>query len=102
MRVRVISALEAALDHMHNGAREPVAAALGELGSVQTFHLLCKRLAEGIEPSRNVVKEILCALVRLAERGQIDSEMTVEVIEKYIQHHSHMERGPAQLGLKLR
>jgi hypothetical protein len=79
---RIISALEAALDHMHNGARKPVAAALGELGSAQTFDLLSKRLAEGVEPSQGVVLEILSALVRLAERGQVDPAMTVEAVQE--------------------
>jgi hypothetical protein len=74
---RIISALEAALDHMHDGARKPVAAALGELGTAQTFDLMSKRLAEGAEPSQSVVEEILSALARLAEREQVDPAMTV-------------------------
>ena len=79
--VRIISALEAALDHMHDDARKPVAAALGELGTAQTFDLLSKRLAEGVEPSQSVVTEILSALVRLAEREQVDPAMTVGAIQ---------------------
>ena len=32
----------------------------------------------------------------------VGDRVTREVIEKYIQHHSEIEQGPAQLGLKLR
>lgn len=78
----IISALEAALDHIHNGARKPVATALGELGNAQTFDLLSKRLVEGVEPSQSVVREILSALVRLAERGQVDPAMTAGIMQE--------------------
>jgi hypothetical protein len=78
----IVSALEAGLNHMHDGAREPVAEALGELGGTQTFDLVSKRLAEGIEPSQRVVTEMLSALVRLRERGLVNPAMTLPAVQE--------------------
>jgi nucleoside phosphorylase len=83
---KIIPALQANLDHMQNGARKPVATALGELGNAQTFDLLSKRLTERLEPSQGVVMEILSALVRLAERGQAGPAMTVGVVKERFSH----------------
>jgi hypothetical protein len=79
----IVSALEQALGHMHDGARKPVTIALGELGNFQTFEALAKRLAERIEPSYDVAREMLSSLTRLAERGQIDVTAREWIIETF-------------------
>jgi hypothetical protein len=83
---RITSALEKAINHMHDGARKPVASTLGELGNSHTFDLLSKHLVEGVEPSQEVVEKILLALIRLAERGQISSRITTGVIKGRFSH----------------
>ncbi len=71
----VLSALEKALHHQHDGARKPVTRALGELGNFQTFHYLTQRLIRHEEPSSDVAQEMLVALIRLGERYQINLEV---------------------------
>lgn len=80
-KAAIITALETALSHQHGPVRQNSAAALSELGNDQTFNLLISRLKDNMEPSHIVAKQILASLIRLTERGEINSELTIDRIE---------------------
>ncbi len=80
-RTVIIAALEVVLDHLHDPVRQSSAGALGELGNDRTFNLLIGRLKDSLEPSHIVTRQLLSSLVRLAERGEINSELIIETIE---------------------
>ena len=92
--------MEVAEDHVHILISFPPKYSIGEV--VRTLKSISAR-------------ELFCEFPRIKRRlwtGElwedgyfartVGDRMTREVIEKYIQHHSEIEQGPAQLGLKLR
>ena len=95
-----IEEMEVAEDHVHILISFPPKYSIGEV--VRTLKSISAR-------------ELFCEFPRIKRRlwaGElwedgyfartVGDRMTREVIEKYIQHHSEIEQGPAQLGLKLR
>lgn len=68
----VLMALEQALDHKLDGARQATVNALGELGNSSTFALLLHRLEEHIEPAYDVASLMLRALEQLAEHQRVN------------------------------
>jgi HEAT repeat protein/GTPase SAR1 family protein len=85
----ILLALERALDHKLDAARQATVNALGELGNSSTFALLLERLEDHIEPAYDVASLILQALERLAEHQQVNitKERLIEAFSQFQQNY---------------
>ena len=95
-----IDEMEVALDHVHILLSFPPKHSIG-----QVVRILKSKSARELFREFPRIKKRLWA-GELWEDGYfartVGDRMTSDVIEKYIQHHRHMEQGPAQLDFKLR
>lgn len=99
----ILLALEQALDHKLDAARQATVNALGELGNSSTFALLLERLENHIEPAYDVASLMLRALERLAERQQVNTtkEWLIETFSRIQQNYPALVEEVARTQMRI-
>ena len=99
----ILLALEQALDHKLDAARQATVNALGELGNSSTFALLLERLENHIEPAYDVASLMLRALERLAERQQVNTtkEWLIETFSRIQQNYPALVEEAARTQMRI-